>query len=78
MVFQPFSYTGELQNVTAVSDAVRDGLGSAQYCQVVTQLCDELKSLNKMEEGISAPQGLYHRATGYVLVCVHSLNPNLL
>lgn len=53
------SYTGELQDPAAVSAAVKDGLASVHFCQVVMQLCNELKSLNKMEERVSAPQGFY-------------------
>ena len=51
------SYTGELQDAGTVTAAVKDGLGSPQFRQVIVQLCNELKSLNKMEEGVSAPQG---------------------
>jgi len=62
------SYTGELQDAAAVSAAVKDGLASVHFRQVVMQLCSELKSLNKMEEGVSTPQGLYIHE--YLQVCV--------
>ena len=38
---------------------VKDGLASVHFRQIVMQLCNELKSLNKMEEGLSTPQGLH-------------------
>ena len=60
-------YTGGLQDPAAVTTAVKDGLASLEFRQVITQLCDELKSLNKMEEGVSPPQGLL---CIYILVCV--------
>ena len=45
-------------------------LASMQFRQLIIQLCDELKLLNKMEEGVSAPQGL-HAYVGTV-ECVYT------
>lgn len=56
-------YTGGLQDPAAVTTAVKDGLASLEFRQVITQLCDELKSLNKMEEGVSPPQGITDQDT---------------
>ena len=55
--FYHFSYTGELQDPGTVTAAVKDGLASPQFRQVIVQVCNEIKSLNKMEEGVSVPQG---------------------
>ena len=48
---------GELQDPGKATAAVKDGLASVEFRQVIVQLCDEIKSLNKLEESVSPPQG---------------------
>jgi len=50
-------YEGELSDTATLSKAVKEGLASQHYCQIIVQLCSELKETNKMEEGVSPPQG---------------------
>jgi len=50
-------YEGELSDAAALSKAVKEGLTSQHYCQIIVQLCSELKETNKMEEGVTPPQG---------------------
>ena len=51
-------YEGELSDTAALSKAVQEGLASRHYCQIIVQLCSELKETNKMEESVSPPQGM--------------------
>ncbi|XP_065905812.1 protein FAM98B-like [Dysidea avara] len=56
-------YEGELSDTAALSKAVQEGLASRHYCQIIVQLCSELKETNKMEESVSPPQGVEDQDT---------------
>ena len=70
VLFNYYSYMGELLDPGKAIAAVKDGLASVEFRQVIVQLCDEIKSLNKMEEGVSPPQGQHI----HILQCINYCN----
>ena len=53
----PHSYKGPLKEESVFRDAVKQGLNSENYTQLLHSLCGELKTSLSLQETVSLPQG---------------------